>query len=116
MPRTLIAALAALALVAVAAVSACGGSSDTGKTDTFTVKVTGDKADQTDLQANQGDTIKLTITTDKDEEVHLHGFDIAFECKAGEPLTKTFKADRTGQFEYEIEDSSTHLGNLTVKP
>ena len=115
MRKMLIAAMASLSLIAVGSLAVCGGGS-TGKTDTFDVKVTGTTADKTDLQAQQGDTITLTFTTDKDEEIHLHGFDIAFECKAGEPLTKTFKADRTGQFEFEIEDSSTHLGNLTVKP
>ncbi len=115
MRRMLIASLAALSCVALAAASACGGDS-TGKTDTFTVKVTGDKADRTDLGAQKGDTINLTFTCDKEEEVHLHGFDISFECKPGESVSKTFKADRTGEFEYEIESSSTHLGNLTVKP
>lgn len=114
MRRFLIAPLAVLALLSMGVLAACGG--DTGKTVTFSVKVTGNSADQTDLQARQGDTIQLTFTTDKDEEIHLHGFDIAFECKAGTPLTKTFKADRTGQFEFEIEDTSTHLGNLTVNP
>ena len=115
MRKMLIAAMASLSLFAAGSLAACGGGS-TEKTDTFDVKVTGDSADKTDLQARQGDTITLTFTTDKDEEIHLHGFDIAFDCKAGEPLTKTFEADRTGQFEFEIEGSSTHLGNLTVKP
>lgn len=115
MRRFVIAPLAVLALLPVGVLAACGGG-DTGRTVTFSVEVTGNSADQTDLQARHGDTIQLTFTTDKDEEIHLHGFDIAFECRAGQPLTKTFKADRTGQFEFEIESTSTHLGNLTVNP
>jgi hypothetical protein len=115
MRRFLIAPLAVLALLPLGALAACGGG-DTGNTVTFSVTVTGNTADRTDLQAKQGDTIQLTFTTDKDEEIHLHGFDLAFECEAGKPLTKTFKADRTGQFEFEIESTGTHLGDLTVNP
>jgi plastocyanin len=87
-----------------------------GKTDTIGVQVTGGKSTPTDFSISKGDTIKLTISTDKDEEVHLHGYDIHFDCKANVPLEKTFTADKTGQFEYELEASSTHLGNLTVNP
>ena len=112
MGRTLFGTLAVLALVFTLG---CGEVS-TGRTDTFDVTVTGDKADRTDLQAKEGDMISLTFTTDRDEEIHLHGYDLAFECKAGQPLTRTFKADRTGRFEFEIEASGTHLGNLTVNP
>jgi hypothetical protein len=36
--------------------------------------------------------------------------------KPGETQTKTFKADKTGSFEVEIEDTSTHLGELDVQP
>lgn len=97
-------------------IAACGSGS-TGKTDTFTVKVTGSKSDPSrDLQAKKGDTISLSITTDKDEEVHLHGYDLHFDCKAGVPLVKTFTADKTGSFEYELEATSGHLGNLVVNP
>ena len=95
----------------------CGGSgSSSASNKTFNVSVTGSTASVTDLQASKGDTITLTFTTDADEEVHLHGYDIHFDCKKGVPLTKTFSAANTGQFEYELEATSKHLGNLVVNP
>lgn len=99
----------------LATVVACGGGSG-GKTDTFNISVSGNKSNLGDISATQGDTIQMTVSCDKAEEIHLHGFDLKFECKPGQPVSKTFKADRTGQFEYEIEDTSTHLGNLTITP
>ncbi len=68
------------------------------------------------IKAVKGRTIKLTFTTDKDEEVHLHGFDRMFTCKAGRPQSQTFVADRTGAFEIEIETTSTHIGELDINP
>lgn len=83
---------------------------------TFTVHVSGTSADVTLLKAYDGDTITLTVYADKAEEVHLHGYDLHFEPAPGKPDTKTFKADKTGTFEYEIEATSQHLGNLEVDP
>ncbi len=83
---------------------------------TFTIHVTGDHADLTQLTAYQGDTITLTVYADRAEEIHLHEYDLAFEPAPGKPATKTFEATITGTHEYEIEASSAHLGNLIVQP
>ena len=83
---------------------------------TFTVHVTGDHADVTELNAYEGDTLTLAISADKPEVIHLHEYDLHFEPAPGRPDTKTFKATITGTHEYEIEDSSRHLGNLIVQP
>jgi hypothetical protein len=57
------------------------------------------------------------VTADKKEEIHLHGYDIPFEVASdGGKATHTFKADKSGTFEIEIEDTSTSLGNLVVSP
>jgi hypothetical protein len=78
--------------------------------------VTGANISPQNPSTKKGQNVQMTITTDKDEEVHLHGYDIHFDCKAGTPLTMTFAADKTGQFEVELEATSTHLTNLTVNP
>jgi hypothetical protein len=109
--------VAAAAIGCAVAFSACGGgSTSTGKTDTFDIVVTGNTSNLGDISANKGDTIKMTVSCDKDEEIHLHGYDIHFECKTTTPASHTFTADKAGQFEYEIEATSQHLGNLTVNP
>src|ERR1035437_5734542 len=56
----------------------------------------------------------MVITTDKDEQVHFHGYDIHFDCKANTPLSKTFTLDKSGSFEMELEATSTHLTNFAV--
>ncbi len=66
------------------------------------------------LTANLNDTVTINITSDTDGEVHLHGYDIPFDCKAGQVTSHTFKADKSGQFEIEWESTSTHLGFLVV--
>ena len=103
-------------LVLSLVLAGCGGSSTGGAEKRFNIHVTGTKSDLGDFSAGKGDKVTITITTDKDEEVHLHGYDIHFDCKSGTPLTKSFTADKTGQFEYELEAAMDHLGNLTVNP
>jgi hypothetical protein len=46
--------------------------------------------------------------------VHLHGYDIHFNCTPGQVTSHTFKADNTGSFDIEWESTSTPLGTLVV--
>jgi hypothetical protein len=64
--------------------------------------------------AHHNDVVTVDITSDIDGEVHLHGYDIPFETKAGQVVTKTFTADKTGDFPIEWESTSTRLGHLVV--
>ena len=66
------------------------------------------------LNAHLNDTVTINITSDTTGEVHLHGYDIPFDCTAGQVTSHTFKADKSGQFEIEWESTSTHLGFLVV--
>ncbi len=103
---------AGLGLVAVA----CGSSSAAAGAVTISLKVTGSSISAANPKAVKGQKVTMTISTDKDEEVHLHGYDIHFDCKAKQPLSKTFTADKTGSFEMELEKTSTHLTNFDVAP
>ena len=86
-----------------------------GQNVTINVTVTGAKTMQpSDLSAHQNDTVTIKITSDADGEVHLHGYDIHFETKAGQVVSQTFKADKTGDFPIEWESTSTSLGHLVV--
>ncbi len=86
-----------------------------GQNVTINVTVTGARSMQpSDLSAHQDDTVTINITSDTDGEVHLHGYDIHFETKAGHVTSQTFKAVNTGDFEIEWESTSTHLGHLVV--
>jgi hypothetical protein len=86
-----------------------------GQPVTLNVTVTGAKTmNPSDLSAHQNDSVTINITSDTDGEVHLHGYDIIFATKAGQTVSKTFKADKTGKFDIEWESTSTGLGTLAV--
>lgn len=100
--------------VAVGAIIAFRSAGGGGQARTFNLTVAGSKMTPDKIEAKSGDTITINMTKDQDGEVHLHGYDLHFEAKAGEKDTKTFKADKTGSFDMEIEDSSTPVGSFTV--
>ena len=84
---------------------------------TFDVTVTGGASmNPSELSVHQNDSVTINITSDTDGEVHLHGYDIAFDNIAGTVTTHTFKAVNTGDFEIEWESTSTTLGDLKVSP
>jgi hypothetical protein len=83
---------------------------------TIDLKITGGKMDPERPKVHEGDTVIINVLTDKDEEIHLHGYEKKFEAKAGEKSTQAFVADKSGTFDIGIEDSSKHLGSLEVDP
>jgi hypothetical protein len=88
-----------------------------GQNVTFNVTVTGARSmSPSALSAHVNDTITINITSDTDGEVHLHVYDIAFETKAGQTVSHTFKADKTCGCDIEWESTSHGLGSLTVSP
>ena len=83
---------------------------------TFQLHVSGSTMTPDRIEANEGDTLSITVDADKAEEIHLHGYDKAFELEPGKPATMTFDANLTGSFDIEIEGSGTGLGSLEVHP
>jgi heme/copper-type cytochrome/quinol oxidase subunit 2 len=67
-------------------------------------------------RVSEGNKVSLTITSDKADEVHMHGYDIVRQLTAGQQTTVEFIADKTGRFEFELHDSSTTLGYIEVYP
>jgi len=68
------------------------------------------------LAAREGDDIVIRVTSDRADELHLHGYDLEMMLKANEPAELSFKALRSGRFEYELHKSHTDLGALEVQP
>ena len=84
---------------------------------TFDVTVTGAKSmSPSNLSAHQNDTVTINIKSDTDGEVHLHDYDISFDTKVSQTVSKTFKADKTCTCEIEWESTKTTLGQLVVSP
>jgi hypothetical protein len=54
--------------------------------------------DQRTLRVDQGDFVELTWVSDEAGELHLHGYDIAFEVSPAKPTVVAFEAHATGRF------------------
>jgi heme/copper-type cytochrome/quinol oxidase subunit 2 len=62
-----------------------------------------------------GTKVRLTITSDAADEVHVHGFDLTTALSPGQAAQLEFVADRTGIFEVELHDAGTVLTRLQVQ-
>lgn len=60
--------------------------------------------------------MRFRVRSPRDDEVHVHGYDITTEAPAGETVTVRFRANLEGVFEVELEQSGTALGSLEVRP
>ena len=68
------------------------------------------------LRYNKGDTVRFRVRSPEDEEVHIHGYDIKKDVKAGVTTPISFKATIDGIFEIEFEDSAKQIAELRVDP
>jgi FtsP/CotA-like multicopper oxidase with cupredoxin domain len=54
-----------------------------------------------DIEVTQGDTVRIVVTSDAPDEIHLHGYDITRNPAPGQPARFRFRADAEGAFEME---------------
>lgn len=69
-----------------------------------------------ELEFDAGDEIRFEVESDTAAEVHVHGYDIAQEVEAGGSTEFAFPADIEGIFEVELEETATHIAEITVNP
>ena len=69
-----------------------------------------------ELEYTTGDQIQFTVESDIDEGIHVHGYDIEEEVKAGGKVSFDFAAELEGVFEIELENSAVPIAELTVRP
>lgn len=67
------------------------------------------------VDAKVGDTITFVITSDHDDEVHIHGIDVEIEVKAGETVTHEVTLDTSGSFEVESHHPAKVILILNVR-
>lgn len=68
------------------------------------------------IQVVQGDEVLLRVITDRDDNLHLHGYDLELSLHPGIVGELRFVADRGGRFEYELHHAHVELGVLEVQP
>jgi hypothetical protein len=61
-----------------------------------------------------GDTVDITVVSDVDDELHVHGYELVFEMAADVPITLDFVVDVPGVFEVEIHTGHAHVFDLEV--
>jgi sRNA-binding carbon storage regulator CsrA len=68
------------------------------------------------IVVNKGDTVRFRIRAPRSLEVHIHGYDIKKDVKAGVTSNVSFKATIDGIFDIEFEDTGTQIASLRVNP
>jgi hypothetical protein len=69
------------------------------------------------ITLRKGDRAAIVVTSpDTTEEVHLHGYDIKRELKAGGRVRFSFSANLEGIFVMELEGSGTQIAKIEVRP
>ncbi len=60
--------------------------------------------------------VRLVVTADVADKVHLHAYDLFIDVVPGTPATLEFVAEIPGIFEAELESSGLLLFELMVEP
>jgi hypothetical protein len=63
----------------------------------------------------KGAVVKITVTSDEADELHVHGYDVELPLKAGTAGSITIEATKTGLFEVETHKSHLVLLQLAVR-
>jgi plastocyanin len=107
--------LSLLALTGCASGSGSGGSA--GGTDVIKVSVSNGKVHPADHRedVSVGDTVKLTVSSDRDDIVHVHGVNIEKPVAAGGSVTITFRVKDPGIYEVETHESDLTLLQIEAR-
>ena len=73
------------------------------------------------ITVTKGDRVRIVVTADAHDDMHLHGYDIEKPVEPGQPARFDFKANLEGQFELEshvAEDAGRDpkVANVVVEP
>jgi hypothetical protein len=68
------------------------------------------------LTYKEGDQIRFAVESDISEEIHVHGYDLAKEVRAGGSVRFDFPASLEGVFEAELEERGVQIAELIVNP
>jgi heme/copper-type cytochrome/quinol oxidase subunit 2 len=66
------------------------------------------------VSVRSGEQVRLTVTSDVDDEVHVHGYDLMQDVTPDGPATITFQASVPGVFEVELEHRGKQLFTFQV--
>jgi plastocyanin len=130
--RAMTARSTAAAVVFTVALAACGDSEKpTPQASAPTVSVSDESAgvrvveveiadgqvstDDDQVEVRRGDTVRIVVTSDVDDEVHVHGVEQTATLVAGETATVEFTVEESGLFEVETHEGDLLLFQLLVQ-
>ena len=110
-----------LAVVLLVVLKGSGGSSTTssgagGKVPVIVVEHGKPVGGVQQLTYNKGERVHFVVKSDVSDEVHMHGYDIMKDVKAGGSVSFDFPASIEGVFEAELEGRKEQIIELTVNP
>jgi hypothetical protein len=133
--------LTLLVLIAATGLTACGGSSDEGtetspapdstatrpsdnpesaamggKVPTVVVRDGEPVGGIEELEYDAGEQIRFEVSSDVADEIHIHGYDLSEDVKAGGTVSFDFPAEIEGIFEVELEGRKEQIAELRVNP
>jgi heme/copper-type cytochrome/quinol oxidase subunit 2 len=69
------------------------------------------------ITVKRGQRVHFTVSSsDTEDEVHLHGYDLSKELAPGRPVSFSFRATIEGVFEGELEGRKEQIVSLAVEP
>jgi hypothetical protein len=67
------------------------------------------------IEVDEGVVVRIVVTSDEADAVHVHGYDREAQIPAGGTATIEFTADQTGLFEVELHELDKVLFQLQVQ-
>ncbi|HVQ57883.1 MAG TPA: hypothetical protein VMS60_03140 [Solirubrobacterales bacterium] len=69
-----------------------------------------------ELEYSAGEEVRFRVSSDKAEEIHVHGYDIAKDVPAGGTVEFDFPAELEGIYEAELEGLGVQIVELRINP
>jgi hypothetical protein len=66
------------------------------------------------ITVKRGGTVRLVVTSDVSDHVHVHGIDVFQDVAPGKPARFTLKPTIAGRYEIELEDRGFLIAQLNV--
>ena len=67
------------------------------------------------VDIDEGTQVQLIVRSDVSDHMHLHGYDLLADVAPGQPGRISFRADRQGRFDLELEDRVVLIAELRVR-
>lgn len=117
--RRALAALSSAILLAVAG-TGCGSTeqpTDPSAPVEVAITITAGRAEPQPgrIDAKKNQQVRITVTSDVADRVHVHGYEVGADLIAGQPATVEFEANLDGLFEVETHQSGLLLFQLLVR-